>query len=341
MTDAKSVELELRQLTWRDLASDAYKSAELVVESLSENWMPELIASATPEGEPLSITEKTELLQERLDRQDGQYAYFRSMFGRMGPLLDDMEEFTIPVHPVYYSWYPGMETVSVPESEYQTAWQAIADVESRIAFWNLMAPDHFRDASYIAEKPEEERTPQEIDRLQRYRDRQFNNPFHPHIKKLILDRLRKEKARIRRDLAIGLPDELPPPALDPLYDARPKREVALGADEPDAGTPGTKPEIQSPEVEGVISNLASPLTENDRSLLIAMRSLDAMKHNAQAAGTLVQAALYSGDQKRAFDNLKLNKLVDAKEGRGGGYWLTKDGFLIANHLKNAMENDTK
>ncbi|TWU24897.1 hypothetical protein Pla52o_11930 [Novipirellula galeiformis] len=246
------VELKPRELTWRDLAADAYKTAELVVESLSKNWMPEPNTWWMRDGKPLSIDETAELLQERLDWLEGRYAHLRSMFDRMQPLLDDMDEFTIPSHPVYYTWHPGMETVIVPESEYQAAWQAIADVESRIAFWNLMAPDHYRDASYIAEKPEEERTPQEIDRLQRYRDRQSNKPFPPHVQKLILDRLRKEQAKIRRDFAIGLTDELPPPALDPIYDTRPTRKGAAKADEP-IGDESGEPRLETPEEKRLVA----------------------------------------------------------------------------------------
>ncbi|GAA5509519.1 hypothetical protein [Novipirellula caenicola] len=269
MADDKSVDLELRQLTWRDLAADAYKTAERVVSSLSKNCMLEPNVRCTRDGKPLSIDEMAELFQEQLDRLECQYAYFQSMFGRMGPLLDDMDEFTIPAHPVYYSWYPGMENFIVPESEYRAAWQAIADVESRIAFWNLLAPDHYREASYIAEKPESERTPQEIDRLQRYRDRQSNNPFHPHIKKLILDRLRKEQALIRKSFAIGLAGELPPPATDPVYDMRPKREVPPKADEsigddPDEATPETPEEKRLVALRDFARHKWSVGTDNHR-----------------------------------------------------------------------------
>ncbi|WP_345326303.1 hypothetical protein [Novipirellula rosea] len=308
MTDAESVDLELRELTWRDLANDAYKTAESVVKSLSVNWMPEPNARAMRDGKPLSIDETAELLQERLELLEGRYAYLRSMFGRMGPLLDDMDEFTIPAHPVYYSWYPGMETVIVPESEYQAAWKAIADVESRIAFWNLMATDHYREASHIAEKPEEERTPQEIDRLQRYRDRQSNNPFHPHIKKLILDRLRKEQARIKRDFAIGLADELAPPALDPLYDTRPKREGVARTESPEADEPNVdKPDeerdglLLSPGAMEGLASVLGQLSKRPAHEIAAGEIIDRIRKDRREAKTSQDNwALKLGRSKRTI-----------------------------------------
>tara|TARA_A100001391_G_C5044452_1_gene271754 strand:- start:307 stop:1236 length:930 start_codon:yes stop_codon:yes gene_type:complete len=78
--------------------------------------------------------------------------------------------------------------------------------------------------------------------------------------------------------------------------------------------------------------LRSPLTENDRCLLSAMLQLDAGKHYPKSGSMVVGTALYSGDTKRAFDNLLANGLVKSKTGRGGGYWLTGDGRLWAEYL---------
>lgn len=78
--------------------------------------------------------------------------------------------------------------------------------------------------------------------------------------------------------------------------------------------------------------LHHPLSENDRSILTAMLEIDAAIHNPQSAATIVKTALYSGDQKRAFENLMLNGLVKSKEGRAGGYWLTDTGIELAKRL---------
>ncbi|MBB3207501.1 hypothetical protein FHS27_003326 [Rhodopirellula rubra] len=84
------------------------------------------------------------------------------------------------------------------------------------------------------------------------------------------------------------------------------------------------------------ANVTSPqfynLTENDRAILSAMLGLKAYPAKKENAQTIVKTALYRGDQKRAFDNLKGLQLVDAKEGRGGGYWLTELGESVAQGL---------
>lgn len=84
--------------------------------------------------------------------------------------------------------------------------------------------------------------------------------------------------------------------------------------------------------DNVLPELKEPLTKNDRLILLAMLELDAGKHHPHSAAVVVKTALYRGDQKRAFVNLKLNNLVDSKEGRGNGYWLTEDGILWAEWL---------
>lgn len=75
--------------------------------------------------------------------------------------------------------------------------------------------------------------------------------------------------------------------------------------------------------------LVTPLTNNDRDLLVMMAELDARKHKPETASVIIRGALYRGDEKRAFRNLKANGLVDAKPGKSGGYWLTESGEKLA------------
>lgn len=76
-----------------------------------------------------------------------------------------------------------------------------------------------------------------------------------------------------------------------------------------------------------------PLTPNDRCIVQAMHELGATIANPQSAETIIKAALDAGDEKRAFVRLKLYKFVDAKGGRGGGYWLTAKGVVLAEELQ--------
>lgn len=79
---------------------------------------------------------------------------------------------------------------------------------------------------------------------------------------------------------------------------------------------------------------SSPLTENDRHILVAMLESGARLVYPQSAKTIVGAALFRGDEKRAFRNLRQNGLVKSKTGAGGGYWLTESGKAIANQIKS-------
>lgn len=79
--------------------------------------------------------------------------------------------------------------------------------------------------------------------------------------------------------------------------------------------------------------LANPLTDNDRLLLQTMAELDARGHKPETGAVIVKTALYSGDEKRAFRNLLLNKLVRSKRGKSGGYWLTKTGDELEKRLR--------
>lgn len=80
-------------------------------------------------------------------------------------------------------------------------------------------------------------------------------------------------------------------------------------------------------------DLHVPLTENDRNILEAMLELRATMAKPETAETIVQTALHSGDTKAAFKRLKLNKLVESKDGRAGGYWLTPKGSSLARELQ--------
>lgn len=79
--------------------------------------------------------------------------------------------------------------------------------------------------------------------------------------------------------------------------------------------------------------LYGALTENDRCIVQAMFGLNAKIDNPQSAETILQSALAQGNNKREFDRLKSFGYVDAKTGRGGGYWLTAKGVALAEELQ--------
>jgi hypothetical protein len=67
------------------------------------------------------------------------------------------------------------------------------------------------------------------------------------------------------------------------------------------------------------------LTTNDRCIWKAMLELNATALKPETGPTIVKAALYRGDAKRAFTRLIAWGFVGSKGGRGGGYWLTESG----------------
>lgn len=80
-------------------------------------------------------------------------------------------------------------------------------------------------------------------------------------------------------------------------------------------------------------SLEVPLTENDRCILKAMRSLGATTLKLETATTIVEAALYRGDAKKAFTRLIDLGLVASRGSRGGGYWLTYLGERVAAEIQ--------
>jgi hypothetical protein len=82
------------------------------------------------------------------------------------------------------------------------------------------------------------------------------------------------------------------------------------------------------------------LTQNDRYILQAMKDLDANQYKPENAATIVKAATYRGDSKRAFQRVKELKLVESKVGTGGGYWLTEKGLSVANKLARNGATDS-
>jgi len=78
-----------------------------------------------------------------------------------------------------------------------------------------------------------------------------------------------------------------------------------------------------------IDHLSERLTLNDRLILVAMLELQVTKMKCEKATTIIQSALYKGDEKRAFDRLKRLQLVGGKGGAGGGMWLTEQGQKLA------------
>jgi len=82
--------------------------------------------------------------------------------------------------------------------------------------------------------------------------------------------------------------------------------------------------------------LSGTLTENDRSILIAMLDLKADKIHPRAGEEILGAVIFEnevGDSKRAFDNLKSLKLIKSKRGPSGGRYLTEQGMEIAKEIK--------
>lgn len=90
--------------------------------------------------------------------------------------------------------------------------------------------------------------------------------------------------------------------------------------------------ISPHDPESDLPESVRPLAPNDRFLLITMLELNATAIKPESGATIVMAALYRGDHKRAFKALINSKLVDSKDGRGGGYWLTKAGEEAARQL---------
>jgi hypothetical protein len=92
--------------------------------------------------------------------------------------------------------------------------------------------------------------------------------------------------------------------------------------------------------DGLGFQLNGTLTENDRSILIAMLDLKADKIHPRAGEEILGAVIFEyevGDSKRAFDNLKGLKLIESKTGPSGGRWLTEQGMAIAKDLKSRSD----
>jgi hypothetical protein len=89
--------------------------------------------------------------------------------------------------------------------------------------------------------------------------------------------------------------------------------------------------------DGLGFQLNGTLTENDRSILIAMLDLKADKIQPRVSKEILGAVIFEnevGDSKRAFDNLSSLKLIESKRGPSGGYYLTEQGMAIAKDLKS-------
>jgi len=78
--------------------------------------------------------------------------------------------------------------------------------------------------------------------------------------------------------------------------------------------------------------LQVPLIENDRNLLVAMLQAKSSKVRPTTGEELMKLAIGSGDKNKAFKRLKENGLVVGKGSKGGGYWLTETGSIIAKDL---------
>ena len=80
-------------------------------------------------------------------------------------------------------------------------------------------------------------------------------------------------------------------------------------------------------------DLTESLDPNSKYLLQAMLELKVTEINRQTAEEIVPVALASGDAKRVFDQLKRLNLVNTKQGKSGGIWLTPKGIEIAKAIK--------
>jgi hypothetical protein len=86
--------------------------------------------------------------------------------------------------------------------------------------------------------------------------------------------------------------------------------------------------------------LDESLDPNSRTILQTMLELGCNELERMPARQIIKAALYSGDEKRAFDQLKRLALVAAEGGRYGGYWLTAKGVNIAQRFNGATVTPT-
>ena len=104
-----------------------------------------------------------------------------------------------------------------------------------------------------------------------------------------------------------------------------------------------KPE--KPQEQGVNPNgnthsngleLDGPLTKNDRCILLFMytQKIDAI--SPMPSAEILKGALYTGNDKEAFDNLKELGLVDART--NVGRWLTDKGRSVAKEAIDRREN---
>ncbi len=90
-------------------------------------------------------------------------------------------------------------------------------------------------------------------------------------------------------------------------------------------------------VEGDESGLSESLDPNSKSILQAMFEINCTELNRTSGKEIIKVALCSGDEKRAFDQLKRLDLIASKLGKNGGYWLTSKGRLVAKKLKELSE----
>jgi len=104
---------------------------------------------------------------------------------------------------------------------------------------------------------------------------------------------------------------------------------------------GVSSTIKKDEGRIVSFDLTESLDPNSKYLLQAMLELKVTEINRQTAEEIVRVALASGDAKRVFDQLKRLHLVNTKQGKSGGIWLTPKGIEIAKAIKKLEipEND--
>ena len=93
--------------------------------------------------------------------------------------------------------------------------------------------------------------------------------------------------------------------------------------------------VQTGEQSDTPGELGESLDPNSKIILQAMAELQCDELNRTSAKEIIKTAIYSGDEKRAFDQLKRLSLVASKQGRNGGYWMTARGAKVAEKLNGA------
>ncbi len=318
--------LASKENAWSSLVDEAYRNVDLLIEEMY------LIPTPRTQGRQGYVRDtKTAYIQsfrpEIQCPEDQARIHYKSsiqrvtqirektelLFAKLEPLLarlrTDISPFFFPFQTRVSSTLKGPEYCTQPEKTFPFVWLAINEKCREYVGWSEVTWENFYSLVPVFAKRNEYTS--------------WNEFYLHHANAFYLDhssyqapdvfpievreRMALERGHLYRYLTEGFSRFLRP------------SEYMLGLS-------GEK--LLAPK----LCELSTTLTANDRAILVAMLELDAGKHQPHSASTIVRVALYSGDKKRAFDNLIVNKLVDSKAGRAGGYWLTESGKLWAKYI---------